>query len=43
MNRSELIDLAEKISFDNISDASKECYNSRIRTYEKILTKLKKD
>lgn len=40
---SDLINMADEISHENISDASKECYNSRIRTYENVLSKLNKD
>ena len=39
----ELMELADEISSENLSKASKECYNSRIRSYEKVMTSLDKD
>ena len=34
----ELMELVDEISSENLSNASKECYNSRIRSYEKVIS-----
>ena len=39
----ELMELADEISSENLSKASKECYNSRIHSYEKVMTRLDND
>lgn len=37
------MELEDEISSENLSNASKECYNSRMHSYEKVMTSFKKD
>ena len=39
----ELMEMADEISSENLSSASKECYKSRINNYEKVITALHKN
>ena len=39
----DLMELADEISSENLSNASKECYNSRIHCYEKVMSILGKN